>query len=286
MAKDDLTVHLEAEDFAADSLQVHILQGRERISELFSFEVEVVCSEPGGLDIEEIGGASVAIVFERSSGETRRIHGMVAEVCDLLNTEDEYGVYRLQIVPRAWRLNMVETLDVYLDMSIPEIIERKLSLVGLTDDGIDYEKRLLESYPTREFVVQYRETDLQFVGRLAEHLGISYVFEHSKQCDTIVFLDEKGGFRPDVGGVQYRGRGERIDLFELQRRQRLVPSTYVARDYNYRTPSLEIEAQHALERSYAGGVVEYGAHITRAGKDVRPRPRRREASHAARLRGP
>lgn len=259
---DLLHVRLESEDFAVDQIDVHTLEGREAISEPFRFDLQVVCrgEQPSA---DDVVGAGICIVFERGDEEVRRLHGMVCEAELLYDTEEEHTSWRLVVVPRIWRLSMVETLDIFMDMTVPAILEKKLALVGLEGHGTDFDLSLVESYPQREFVVQYKETDLNFVSRLAEHLGISYFFDHTGGDDKIVFADSAGRFADLPGDplVLYHRRGEEQGVYSLRTQRRLIPSMYVCRDYNYRTPTLELQADHELAQGDAGGIVEYGGHF-------------------------
>ncbi|WP_437675512.1 type VI secretion system Vgr family protein [Sorangium sp. So ce131] len=258
---DSLDIRIELSGFSSDLLQVYRLSGREAISQLFTFDVYVACPSDAAVDGKTLAGESVALVFEQGDVEVRRIHGMVAEVHDLLaSVVIERRAYRLRVVPRAFRATLVETTEITMNKAVPEVIKAKLELLGLS--GSDVEFRLIGTYPAREFTVQYQETDFAFISRLAEHVGISFFFEHQDGQDTLVFTDNAGGFAPAAGAasVHFRERGETRDVFELEARSRLVPSVYVARDYNYRQPLLDLTAEHVLPTGFAGGVVEYGGH--------------------------
>ncbi|MGK3988438.1 type VI secretion system tip protein TssI/VgrG [Sorangium sp. So ce136] len=257
---DSLDIRLEIAGFSSDVLQVHRLSGREAISQLFSFDLEVVCPSEAAVEGKTFLGEEVAVVFEQDGVELRRIHGMVAEVRDLLASMLEHRAYRLRVVPRAFRLTLVETTEISMNKAVPELIKQKLDLVGLSGSDVDF--RLMASYPPREFTVQYQETDFAFICRLAEHVGISFFFEHQDGQDTMVFTDSSSGFKPAAGAasVHFRERGETRDVFEIEARSRLVPSVYVARDYNYRQPMLDLTSEHVLPTGYAGGVVEFGGH--------------------------
>lgn len=255
-------VRLESTDFDTSNIDVHELDGREAISEPFRFDLQIVVKgDP--VELDDLAGAHTTIVFERGGEVVRRVHGMIFAVETLYDTEDATTAYRVEIVPRAYRMTLVETLEIYLDMSVPEIIEAKLGLVDLGAVGIDYEMHLMGSYPKREFVVQYKETDFAFISRLMEHLGISYYFKHEDGQDRIVFTDDKSGFHT-IGGeadVPYRGRGEEVGVYGWHTRRKLIPRAYVCRDYNYRTPTVELHAQTMLEEGDGGGVIEYGGHF-------------------------
>ena len=52
-----------------------------------------------------------------------------------------------------------------------------------------YEFKLSSSYRTRDYTVQYRETDFNFIARLLEDEGIYWYFEHSAGQHKLVLVD-------------------------------------------------------------------------------------------------
>lgn len=257
--REPVRLRLDSSEFDVSNVEIRELTGREALSKLFSFHLLIVCFDVDGLDTKALLGASVSIVFEQGREEVRRVYGMIAEVDDHLETESEWRSYRLWIVPRAWRSTLVETQEVYLDVNVPDLVKQKLALVGLAGD--DVEMRLTGTYPARELIVQYKETDVAFVSRLCEHLGITFFFEHDGGSDKIVFSDANTGFRPLAGGaLPFRARGDRADIFELTSRSRAFPASYAMQDYNYRTPQVDLTAMVEEAEGFGGGVVEYGAH--------------------------
>jgi type VI secretion system secreted protein VgrG len=260
MALHRVDVHLESPDFPCERLQVREVRGRERISRLFEFEIDVSCPEEHGFAPEAIMGARVALVFSEDGALRRRVYGVLTEVVDLLNTETEFLSYRLRLAPRASRLRLIRTQEIYMGLTLRQILEQKLRLVGL---GEACAFLLREEGEPREFVVQFDETDLAFVSRLAEHAGVSFYFDHAEGGDRIVFTDHNGGFRAVEGAeiAHFRARGERGDVFRLEAARRLIPATFAVHDYNYRTPLVQLASLCRLESGYAGGVVEYGAHF-------------------------
>jgi type VI secretion system secreted protein VgrG len=256
-----IEARLESADFSCERIQVAKVEGREAISRLFSFTVDLVCTDPEGLHEADLVGAEASLIFEVDGVDARTVHGMIAEVEDRLETELDLRSYRIVLVPRAFRLTLVETQEVFMGLAVPAIVKQKLELVGL--GASDVEMRLSGSYEPREFVVEYKETDLAFVSRLTEHVGVSFFFEHEDGRDKLIFTDQPSGFHPlpDHGTVPFRGRGEARDVYRLTHRSRLIPKRYVQQDYNYRSPRLDLTAGHKSEGGFAGGVVEYGGHF-------------------------
>src|SRR5262249_21214340 len=97
--KDELTLTLESSDFPCDRLELRRLTGKEAISRLFDFEIEVVCLDHDGPLPEAMTGAQATVVMERFPGPgagwhgVRRIHGIVAEVEDLLAAHSDLRAY-------------------------------------------------------------------------------------------------------------------------------------------------------------------------------------------------
>lgn len=258
---DDLVhVRLESEDFPCDDLQIFELKGRESISLPFVFTIGAATTKEQGLDCQAALGATATLIFEVLGREVRRIHGMVAGIDDLLDTEPNTRSYQLLLVPRAQRLAFVTTQEIFMDLSVPEILKKKIENVGLSTDDLDM--RLLQNYPKLEYVVQYKETDLAFVSRLAENVGISFYFDHEGAADKIVFADHNASF-PVIHGretASFRARGEKRDVYRVESQSRLVPRTHVVHDYNYRNAMLNPMGSAEAPSGLFGGVVEYGAH--------------------------
>jgi type VI secretion system secreted protein VgrG len=259
MAQDskDPWVHLESKSFPTDRVQVRKLRGRERISALY--EIELVSFGEEALDTTTMTGAPVELVLHRRGLEARRFPTMIADVDDFFSTEENRRVYALRLVPRAHCLALVAASGIFMNVSVPELVQRKLELVGL---GSDLKLALLGTYTKRELVTQYGETDLALVSRLTEHLGVSFFFEQHDGGEKIVFTDHKDGFhRPDDARMAFHDRGEEHDVFHLQARRRLVPAGHTVHDYNYRTPHVDLFATAEVPEAPAGGVVEYGVHV-------------------------
>ncbi|EYF03145.1 type VI secretion system Vgr family protein [Chondromyces apiculatus] len=256
--KDFLQIRVECSAFSSADFSLYKLTGREVISQPFEFDIEIGGKAEFAFDGASVTGTDIALVFEHEGIEVRRVHGMVAEVSDMLAKLKDYRTYRLRIVPRALRLALVETSEITMNIAIPDIIKKKLELVGLS--GGDVEQRLLGSYAPREFVVQYQEPDLAFVSRLAEHLGISYYFHHKSGKDVLVFTDNPDGFERAPEAIRYNDTGISRCVYQLQMHARIIPVMYVVRDYNYRQPLLDLTAEESAPTGYAGGIIEFGGH--------------------------
>lgn len=231
---------------------------------LFSFELDMteVSAGDGSVDLRETIAAALGgearLVFERDGHEVRSVYGIISEMDEAVDVRTdkagESAAFRLRLVPRAFRLTLVEIHEVFLGKSIPEIIEEKLSRIGLSV-GADVELKLAGNYPPREFVVQYKETDLAFITRLCEHYGITYLFDHESGVDKMVFVDAQSAFEHLPAHALMSGHGNEV-IKELRSNSRIVPATRIVSDYNPILPQLDLHQQAAVPGGLGGGVVE------------------------------
>ena len=259
-----MTEVLELRVLLADGHQLIVvgLDGREAISQLFEIDVDVVCEVGESLPDNAGPGSDATLIFLRGGDEVRRIHGFVASVSHRVDNTSDNPRYRLRVVPHAARATLVKTQQIFLDMTVVEIIAHKLELIGLTGDALSLVG--LGSYPKRDFVVQYQETDLAFISRLAEHLGISFYFDQVGDTDQIVFADGHDDFahHGQTASVQLtKTLNEPDHIYELERTEQIVPSSYVVYDYNYRRPDLWLVGSQDMDSGHGGGVLENACHV-------------------------
>ncbi|MCE1517577.1 phage late control D family protein, partial [Enterobacter hormaechei] len=78
--------------------------------------------------------------------------------------------YQVELSSRLALLSRTRQCRIFQNQSVPEVVEQVLRRHGL--DGPDFEFRLERSYPARELITQWRETDLQFIQRILSEVGI------------------------------------------------------------------------------------------------------------------
>lgn len=257
-------VRLESSEFSADGLQIARLEGVEALCELFSFELDLSQVATDLLDaVVDLAttsaamlGSTATLVFERDGLPVRRIHGLITAVDEAIDPRvdkaAEAGALRVRFMPRAFRLSLVEMHEVFLAKSIPEIIKDKLARIGLEGDDVAF--RLAGNYPAREFVVQYKETDLAFITRLCERYGITFRFEHDA-VDRIVFVDMQSAFDVVAPHALTSGEGDEI-IVNLRSSSRLVPATRAVSDFNPVLPQLNLQEHVDVEGGDFGGVID------------------------------
>lgn len=222
----------------------------EGLGELFEWHLEAV-SEQANIDFDGAIGRPCSITFKTYDTE-RVFHGILAEA-RWVGIKGRYHQYRLEVVPWLWLLSRITNCRIFSEKSVPDIIQQVFQDQGFTD----FRMNLTESYPPREYCVQYRETDLAFVSRLMEEEGIVYYFEHSSDKHTLVMVDSNSAYQsipnratipwvPSVGS-DWPGREH---LHDWHKDRRFRSGKVVYNDYNFKQPNSSLKAEKEAAANY------------------------------------
>lgn len=227
------------------SCQLHEVTGLEAISKLFWFEIELVWLSEAPLDPEAVVGERASLVVTRDNKEVRRINGVISEIEHQLDTRTKFRTYKLRLVPTVHQLGLASTYRVYLDVSPVSVIEKTLIRSEVPADQFRMQVSSPLANAPRDLIIQYGETDLDFVSRLAEHYGISYYFAHEGKKDILVFTDLAGnaGFHEVGDSFRLRRGGDRRDVYEFGKLVRRISSSYDVNDYDHRKAQLVLYNQ-------------------------------------------
>lgn len=89
-----------------------------------------------------------------------RIHGVLSHF-EQLGRDDDGVRYKAVLVPRLWRLSLTVQSRIFQNLSAVDIVKAVLKAHGIeTDDDVQWRTNG-RTYPVREYVVQYRETDFR-----------------------------------------------------------------------------------------------------------------------------
>ena len=249
---------------ADDTFYVVSFHGKEAVSSLYEYDITLASEDPD-IDLKEVLKNPALLTFLREDAEFP-VHGMLSTFEELHEMED-LVFYRAVLVPRLWQTSLYLHNQVFLDKSVPEIIEDVLKQAGFTSR--DYVFKLAGEYKRREYVCQYRETHLDFISRLMEHSGIYYFFQQGDDGERLVLTDTLDAhedcpgddllyYSPPSGLVP--AQEELVWAFRCS--QKILPRKVILKDYNYRKPSLDMKAEAPVDPSDGRGeVFIYGEHF-------------------------
>ncbi|MFD4840216.1 type VI secretion system Vgr family protein [Achromobacter sp. NPDC058515] len=228
-------------------LKFKSMHGREALSELYEFEVELE-AETTAISAPSVLGKPLTLEIETQHGAKRYLNGDVARFAYV--GQESGGLrlarYRATVRPWLWYLTRNRDCRIYQNKSVVEILEEVLGSYS----GYAYEKKLQGAYRTREYCVQYEESDFDFISRLMEHEGIYYYFKHEKNLHTLVLIDDMGEHEPlpDYSALDYfpqennvLAREQTIHAWSSEEELRGVE--YVINDYDFRKSSLNLQSR-------------------------------------------
>jgi type VI secretion system secreted protein VgrG len=160
------------------------LTGREGLSELFRFTVEVVAQVETSVSAKNLVGRRMTVGFQTTeSGLFRYVNGIVSRF-ESTGGDKEFNAYSVELVPSLWLLMLNTNTRVFQNLGVIAILK-----AVLTPYGITFDDRTQAEYPALDYRTQYRESDFAFFSRLMERWGIFYHFEHSANDHKLVLND-------------------------------------------------------------------------------------------------
>ena len=248
----DALIHLQGDGLPPD---VEVLEYRvhEALSAPYQAIVEFSTSEQ--FSLETAIGKTFILVLPTPGGEARIVRGDVWDTA-LVRTVGKKLHFSLTLKPKLAWLAVRENTRIYQALSVPKIIEDILKEASLTSTS---DLNLSKSYPAREFVVQYRESTLNFLQRLCEEVGIFYYFVHKDDDTRIAFADDiaklKSPPAPILMSLGPTG-GLALPLASLDRQVSLRTSSVTLRDFDIDNPVVfpesDASAKSPLRQAYFG----------------------------------
>ncbi len=248
----------------SDVLLLDSFHGTETISKPYAFSLKLLSEDPK-VALKQLLSTPMVISIELPGGKERHLHGLVNRAVQLEFGEDGLVAYQVEIVPWLWFLSLFTDMRIFQNKTAPEIIEQVFKDRGFSD----YKLQLQGSYPKREYCVQYRETDLNFVSRLMEDEGIFYFFQHTTEKHTLVLADNPQAIQdcPELATARYVPLAgdvtEDDTVFTLLHEQKVYPGMSSLSDYDFEKPNTSLRATIAGEQK--GEIYDYpGKYKTKA----------------------
>jgi type VI secretion system secreted protein VgrG len=237
-----------------DRLLLVAVEGTEAISELFDFRLQLLAPLGLPIEFEKLLGKPISLVIETNAIE-RRLHGIAVEFsqgrCD-----EEFTHYELRLVPKLWWLTQHIGCRVFQQQDVPAILQTVLQ-------GIETRFELAESYPRRNYCVQYRESDYAFACRLMEEEGIHFHFEFDDTLHTLVVADsnlrlpEISSPNPIVFEDLEGGSRDDLRINRWAKQQRVQPAKVTLWDHHFELPAQNLRAEELTQQEVQVGEVTH-----------------------------
>jgi type VI secretion system secreted protein VgrG len=233
-----------------DVLLFHRMRAREELSRVGEFDIEVL-SKRGDVNLDGILAKKVTLKIELPKDKIRYFNGFVTRFAQI-GMRGRYHLYRATVRPWLWFLTRTADCRIFQDMSATDIIKKVFQ-----DHSIaDFELKTTLNYRKREYCVQYRETDYNFVSRLMEEEGMYFFFKHADGRHTLVVADSYSAHQTFEGyaeipftQVERTSRIEKEYIHEWYFAREVQAGRYVLDDFDFKKPSVELEVKTNQKRS-------------------------------------
>ncbi|WP_249976638.1 type VI secretion system tip protein VgrG, partial [Vreelandella olivaria] len=164
---------------------------REALSQPFELTVNLA-SRDSNLDAAKLLDREACLTIWQDGEPLRRIHGIAAEF-SRGDTGHRRTFYSLVLRPALWRLSLRHNSRIFQNVDPLTLMTTLCAERGVTDVRFVVNRELSE----REYCVQYRESDLAFIERLAAEEGLFYFHEFEAADDQssggahrLIFADD------------------------------------------------------------------------------------------------
>ena len=165
----------------------------------------------------------------------RRISGVVSQFA-----QGETGFrrtrYSMQVKPALWRLSLQHNARIFQTQTPQEIISILLQESGITDYAFAFK----DEHAPREYCVQYRETDLGFMQRLAAEEGLCCYHEFEPGKHRIVFADNTAALQTGPAlffNLANQGQQHGPFVRRFHYAENVRTAEVELKDYSFKTPA-------------------------------------------------
>jgi type VI secretion system secreted protein VgrG len=260
-----ISIALDDSEFRLERLET-----TERLSELFTITADGVTAQEFDF-LPHLGEAASIALGDPGGPAIRYFHGVLT-AAGFTHLDAGGAHYQLTIRPWFYLLDQNRDYRIFQNKSVVDIAKAVFAGPRPNDAAatkrpdftryVDFSN--LGAYDVRDYCVQYKESDFQFLSRLFEQEGIYYYFKHEANQHTLVLCDGKS--------AHAKARGfEQVPLIRRTADESSVPDAFCAwsetvattarasvslRSYNFTTPDAKVEGVTSGEQQHAADQIE------------------------------
>ncbi len=227
---------LEVDGLPPDAFAVVSFHLTQSLSSLFSLDLSLVSQQFLSLEFAQVLDKMAYLTVWQGDDVQRRVKGVVTWF-ELGENDKNQMLYSMKVCPPLWRTGLRQNFRIFQNEDIESILATILKENGVTE----WSPLFSEPHPSREFCVQYGETDYDFLCRMAAEEGIFFYEEHAQKstdqslvlCDTVRYLPESFEipWNPNT-----RTEVSTFCISQFRYSAQIRPSSVVTKDYTFKRP--------------------------------------------------
>ncbi|MEL7629993.1 type VI secretion system tip protein VgrG [Pectobacterium aroidearum] len=218
----------------ASTFAVVDFQLSEALNQPFALSLNLASPLPG-IDFGAVLDQPCELLVWYEGELQRRVSGIVSAFAQG-DTGFRRTRYQAEVRPALWRLGLRTNARIFQAQKPEAIIGALLEEVGITD----YAFALRNEHAVREYCVQYRESDLAFIARLAAEEGLFFFHEFEEGKHRVVFADDAGALAkgPELFfNLATQGLSEGAYVRRFRYAEAVSTAEVALKDYSFKTPA-------------------------------------------------
>ncbi|ENA69672.1 type VI secretion system Vgr family protein [Escherichia coli] len=246
-------------------LDVEHFSGREEMRQTYYYIINFTSTDndlDAGLLLRKSATFTMGTGGLKEQVSQKVVHGVITDLRRISGSADQ-AKYQVILEPFIKLLDRQHRSHrFFVNKSVPEVVTEVLQEHGLK--GWEFEFRLKKTYPKREQINQYQESDLQFIQRLLAEVGIFYFFtlQPDTQTEGVHFGDSQAALTFDktlaINSPSGMNDNRADSVWGLNVTHNVAEASVTTKAYNHR------EAQYLLQSAPAdmthgdGDGINYG----------------------------
>jgi type VI secretion system secreted protein VgrG len=242
----------------SDQLDLLEFSGTELVNEFGLFRLRAFANS--AINVEDYIGKPMRLETKLEGGTVRNFLLTVFGVRRLLH-ESKGKLYEFELRPCFHFLSKRTNSRIFKKMSAIQAINLIISSYGDTVGPINDQSQT--TFPELEFLVQYHETDLDFIRRLLERYGVNFHVKMEATTQRLVLTSAADDFAAaEVGIVSFStdtatAARETWNLDSWTVHRQVTTGKVKLTDYDFTAPDKDMEVNKANALRYTGANLEY-----------------------------
>ena len=255
---------------AADTLVVVDFELTECLSRLFHLTLNLA-STCADLSASDLLDQDAELRIYQDGALLRQVHGVVSGFARG-DSGHRRTRYQVTVQPALWRLQLMHNSRIFQHQSSQAILQTLLEERRIATTQFD----LMRPPAEREYCVQHRESDYDFLTRLAAEEGWHYRFEQSGGHHTLVISDHHRD-APRLAEATYNanagGSHREPCIYRFQYREQVAVTGVALKDYTFRNPAYALMHERQASARPGQTAARPGHNPARPGHSpARPEP--------------
>jgi type VI secretion system secreted protein VgrG len=230
-----------------DDLFFLSMRATVELGRMFSYDLTLVSKRPD-IDFKRILGKRVSVSLQVPKAKPRVFSGYVVGFRQT-GMRGRLYVYEAMVRPCLWLLTRRSNCRIFQNKNVEDIVKAIFAdpVYKSVEFGEIKWQANARKHPAREYCVQYRESDFNFVSRLLEDEGIYYWFQDRDGKETLILTDTLSthesvpGFESlPYGAVMNVAPGAEY-VSEWRMHHEIETRNWLLTDYDFKNPSRPLQ---------------------------------------------